>query len=44
MTRQVDPDVLPQLVGGELVVDKILQLLLQPDHEISAWKKDSCFS
>lgn len=44
VTRQVDPDVLPQLVGGELVVDKILQLLLQPDHEISAWKKDSCFS
>lgn len=44
VTRQVDPDVLPQLVGGELVVDKILQLLLQPDHEISAWKKDLSFS
>lgn len=42
--RQVDSDVLPQLVGGEFVVDKILQLLLQPHHEISAWNKDLRFS
>lgn len=36
MTGQVDSDVLPQLVGGELVVDKILELLLESCHEVSA--------
>lgn len=36
MTRQVDLDILPQLVSGELVVDKILELLLESCHKISA--------
>lgn len=40
MTRQVDSDILPQSVSGELVVDKILELLLESCHEISACKKD----
>lgn len=44
MTRQVDSDVLPQLVSGELVVDKILKLLLQSCHEVSAWKKYESFT
>lgn len=36
VARQVDLDVLPQLVSGELVVDKILELLLESCHKISA--------
>lgn len=40
MTRQVDFDIVPHLVRGELVVDKILELLLESCHEVSAWKKD----
>ena len=41
MTRQVDFDILPQPVSGELVVDKILELLLESRHEVSPWKKDA---
>lgn len=39
MTREVDTDILPQLVGGELVMDKIFKLILEFCHEFSAWKK-----
>lgn len=38
MTRQVDSDILPQPVSGELVVDKILEVLLESRHELSPWK------
>lgn len=40
VTGQVYVDVLPQLVSGEFVVDKILELLLESGHEVGACREE----